>query len=115
MTTVDVLVRGRALAEDAVELKLKSLSDELVLFGRVAEGEHFVARCIVVTVPVELSDRGLVHVRWSRVRDALSMSATGWLLGRVALGSRLVGPLAGDTALARDRLNELGLDWSRSS
>lgn len=115
MNGYEVLVRGRALAEDASYLSLKAVINHLLLLGRVAEGEHHLARCIVVTAPVEQCDLGLIHVPWSRVQDGLSMASNGWLLGRVAFGQRIVGSVVGDFDLARERVEAMGLDWSRSA
>lgn len=112
MNAVQALDRARALAEQAAPLRLKHIPGALLLLGRVAEGEPYIARAVVANVPVESSDLGLVLLRFSRAQDALAMSLDGWIVARVAPGSRLVGPAPGDIDLARRRLAELNLDRS---
>lgn len=113
MTPAERLQEGRDLAEDARPLRLKYLAGDLLVLARVAPGQLDVARGVVVTAPEGQADLGLVSVRFSHVKDALAMAMTGWVLGRVAHGSRMVGPLPEDDALARRRLNALGLDPTR--
>ena len=115
MSGYDVLARGRTLAEEASNVSLRALVDHLLLLGRVAEGEYQLARCIVVTAPVRGCDLGVIHVPWSRVKDALSMSPTGWVVGRVASGAGIVAAVPGDCELARERVRAVGLDWLKSS
>ncbi len=74
MTPAERLQRSRILAEDARPLKLRTLVDELLVLGQVAEGEPFVARAVVATAPVEVCDLGLVLVRCTRAADASAMS-----------------------------------------
>ena len=109
----DILVRGRALAETASDLRVRDHTGELLAFGQVAETELFVARCVVVTASVDACDLGNVLLRHSRPRDGLAMSLSGWAIARVAPGSRVVGPLPGDAELARRRLLALGLTPDR--
>jgi hypothetical protein len=111
VTGVDGLSRGRALAESAAPLRLKRLAGHLLVVGRIADGEPYVARAIVATAPIETCDLGLVIMRFSRLQDALSMTLGGWIAVRVAPGSRIVGPTYEDYRLARKRLDEMGLGW----
>lgn len=67
----EVLKRGREDAEDARSRDLKRLVGELLVFGRVAEGELCTARCVVATAPAEASAWG-----WSTCRGA--GSRTHW-------------------------------------
>lgn len=113
MTPGEVLQRGREFAEQANDLHLRHWVDHLLVFGRVAECEVHSALVVVATAPVETCSLGLVVVRWTRVSDALAMSTSGWAVARVGFGQRLVGPLPGDIALARERLRALGLDITR--
>jgi hypothetical protein len=108
VTPGDTLVRGRALAEQASPMKLKHFIGDLLAFGRVADGELYIARAVNVTAPANASDMGTVIVRFSRLQDSLSMSLDGWVVVRVASGGRVVGPTLGDYQLARRRLTELG-------
>lgn len=105
------LERGRELAEQATPLKLKHLAGALLVLGRLADSEPYVARAINVTAPLDPCDLGLVILRFSRLQDALAMSLGGWIAVRVAPGSRVVGATYGDYRAARLRLRRLGIDW----
>jgi hypothetical protein len=111
VTPGHALSRGRLLAEQAAPLKLKRLTGALLVLGRVSDSEIFVARAFNASAPVPSSDLGLVIVRASRLHDALAMALGGWVVARVASGSRLVGPTYADYRRARQRLKDLGIDW----